>query len=101
MRAFFVPARALAIALEEVPAGADFFNDFRCLAVLTEPERVAVLGLDWVMGALRGLRDAIRRTTSAPLRAKLPGGAGVPSGLRRCSQHHRSDTIEMPVLSEQ
>jgi hypothetical protein len=79
MRAFFVPGRALAIAPEEGPAGADFFDDLRCLAVLTELERVAVLRLDLVlvMGALRGLRDAIRRTTSAPLR-QIAGQGLIP-----------------------
>src|ERR1700752_5115433 len=47
-RAFLVPARALASAPETVLTGSGRFNDLR-LAVLTRRERVAVLGLDFVL----------------------------------------------------
>lgn len=68
-REFLVPARALTTATEEARTGAGRFDDLR-IAVFTDRAPVAVLRLDLVlvMGALQGLRDIIRRTTSAPPR---------------------------------
>ena len=69
MVTFLVPDRALVSALETPPTGAGRFDDLRWDA-FTGRERVTVLSLDFVlvMGPSRGLRDAIRRTTSAPPR---------------------------------
>src|SRR5215475_3606621 len=65
--AFFVPARVLASAHEAVSTGTGRFDDLR-LAV--GRERVGDLRLECalVIGSSRGLRDAVRRTTSTPLR---------------------------------
>ena len=67
--AFLVPARVLGSAPEAAPTSAGCLDNLR-LAVFTDRERGAVLRLDFVLvtGASRGLRDAIRRTTSAPPR---------------------------------
>ena len=67
--AFLVPVRALPSVPETASTGTGRFDDLR-LAVFTGRELVSVLGLDFVlvMGASQGLRDAIRRTTSAPPR---------------------------------
>src|SRR6516165_11755175 len=65
--AFLVPARVLG-APEAVPTGTGRFDDLRL--IVFGRARVMAFGLDLVlvMGASGGLRDAIRRTTSAPPR---------------------------------
>ena len=75
---FLVPARALATAAEAALTGAGRFDDLR-IAIFTGRAVVAVLRLDLVlvMGASRGLRDVIRRTTSAPPRQITRQGSAV------------------------
>jgi hypothetical protein len=66
--AFLLPARVLATAPEAAMTGIG--SDDLVLADFTGRALVTVIVLDFVlvMGSSRGLRDAIRRTTSTPPR---------------------------------
>ena len=93
--AFLVPARVLGGAPEAAPTGTGRFDDLR-LAVLTGRERVTVLSLDFVlvMGSSRGLRDAIRRTTSAPPRQITRRGSAQKRASAASSQHSNARFAE-------
>ena len=86
--AFLVPVRALVSVPETASAGIGRFDDLR-LAVFTGRERVTVLSLDFVlvMGSSRGLRDAIRRTTSAPPRYMTRWGSAQKHASAAPSPH--------------
>jgi hypothetical protein len=100
--AFLLPARVLATA-EVAITGTGRFDDLR-LVVFAGRERVVALGLDFVlvMGSSRGLRDAIRRTTSAPPRQMTQRGSAQKPRLSgsHCPQQC-SVCSGMPVHSEQ
>jgi hypothetical protein len=86
--AFLVPLRALASVPEPASTGSGRFDDLR-LAVFAGRERVTVLSLDFVlvMGASQGLRDAIRRTTSAPPRCMTRRGSAQKHASAAPSPH--------------
>jgi hypothetical protein len=101
--ACLVPARVLASAPETAPTDTDRFDDLR-LAVFAGRDPVAVLRLDFVlvMGPSQGLRDAIRRTTSAPPRQMTRRGSAQKPRLSGSKfSQQRSVCREMPVHFEQ
>jgi hypothetical protein len=83
-----MPVRALVSVPETASTGTGRFDDLR-LAVFTGRERVSVLSLDFllVMGSSQGLRDAIRRTTSAPPRCMTWRGSAQKHASAAPSLH--------------
>ena len=101
--AFLLPARVLASEPEAASTGTGRFDDL-LLAVFTVRELVTVLRLDFVlvMGPSQGLRDAIRRTTSAPPRQMTRRGSAQKPRLSGSKfSQQRSVCREMPVHFEQ
>jgi hypothetical protein len=89
-----VPARVLGGAPEAVPTGTGRFDDLRL--IIFGRARVIAFGLDLVlvMGASRGLRYAIRRTTSAPPRQVTRRGSAQKRASAASSQHSNARFAE-------
>src|SRR6516162_3913975 len=85
--AFLVPARVLGGAPDAVPMGTGRLDDLR-LVIFGRARVIAfVLDLVLVMGASGDLRDAIRRTTSAPPRQVTRRGS-TQKRASAASSHH-------------
>jgi TolB-like protein/Flp pilus assembly protein TadD len=92
--AFLVPARVLGGAPEDAPTGTDRLDDLRLVGF--GRARVMAFGLDLVllMGASGGLRDAIRRTASAPPRQVARRGSAQKRASAASSQHSNARFAE-------
>ena len=90
--AFLVPARVLGGAPEAAATGTGRFDDLRL--VVFGRARVIAFGLDLVLGASGGLRDAIRRTTSAPPRQVTRRGPAQKRASAASSHHSNARFAE-------
>ena len=92
--ALLVPAPVLGGAPEAAPTGTGRFDDLRL--IVFGRARVIAFGLDLVlvMGASGGLRDAMRRTTSAPPRQVTRRGSAQKRASAASSQHSNARFAE-------